>query len=167
LTGRESVLAYVFWHRPVSSSRREEYEGRLTEFHEALRGALLASAAYRLERLPFTRGAGYEDWYLVESWAALGALNEAALRGRRERAHEAVATLSGEGWGGVYGLVRGTPIAPEGVGWTERQEGESYDSFLARVSTQTVWQRQLVLGPAPEFCLGAESSEGRVRVWPP
>ena len=161
------MLAYVFWHRPLGSAAREEYERRLIEFHEALRGALVSSAAFSLERLPFADGKGYEDWYLVENWTALGELSDVALRGIRERAHDAVARLASDGWGGVYGLARGIPVGPDGVRWVNKREGESYESFLKRVRVETVWQRQLVLGPAPEFCLGIGHSEGRLRVWPP
>jgi hypothetical protein len=159
------VLAYLFWHRP-RDDRHDDYERRLVEFHAALQGAVVGSAAFRLEELPFAGGPGYEDWYLVEGWAALGELNEAAVSGARRSPHDAVAGVAGEGWGGVYGLLRGRAAAPEVVRWTSKPDRESYDSFLERERAETVWQRQLVLGPAPEFCLSAEGSSTRRRLWP-
>jgi hypothetical protein len=160
------MLGYVFWHRRAGSAAREDYERSLIEFHQALRGALVASASFRVERLPFTATGGYEDWYLVESWAALGELNDAAVSEPRAGPHDVVAGLAGEGWGAVYGLVRGTPAAPAGVRWMDKPDGERYEAFLRGVRAEALWQRQLVLGPAPEFCLGVERSEGRLPVWP-
>ena len=161
------MLAYLFWHRPRADDRRDDYERRLVRFHAALQGAVAGSAAFGIEELPFAGGAGYEDWYLVEGWAALGALNEAAVSGARRSPHDAVAGMAGEGWGGVYGLVRGRAAAPDAVLWASKPDGESYGSFLERERAESVWQRQLVLGPAPEFCLAAEGSSARRRLWPP
>ena len=161
------MLAYLFWHRSGAPEPRDLYERRLIEFHEALRGAVVESAAFRLERLPFTDRAGYEDWYLIDDWPALGQLNQAAVSDVRRSPHDAVAHLSAEGWGGVYHLVRGRSGVPEGVRWTGKRRDESYESFLERESAGAVWQRQLVLGPAPEFCLSVEPSPAQLRLWPP
>src|SRR3712207_2250850 len=98
------MLAYVFWHRPAEDVAREEYEGRLRAFHERLEGP---SACFRLAALPWKPLDGYEDWYLVDDWAALGALNEAALDAVRRPGHDAAAAASAMGWGGVYRLLRG------------------------------------------------------------
>jgi hypothetical protein len=162
----KSMLAYLFWHRPGGTEDRERYEQRLIEFHESLRGAVAESAAFRLERLPFAAGGGYEDWYLIDDWPDLGELNRAAVSGKRRAPHDAAARLAAEGWGGVYRLVRGTSAVPDGVRWTSKRPGESYESFLDRERTDVVWQRQLVLGPAPEFCLTGEGSPERLRLWP-
>jgi hypothetical protein len=160
------VLAYLFWHRPGGAEELECYERRLVEFHRALRGAVAESAAFRLERLPFGGGGGYEDWYLIDDWPDLGELNRAAVTGVRRAPHDAVARLAAEGWGAVYRLVRGVSAVPDGARWTGKGRGESYESFLDRERADAVWQRQLVLGPAPEFCLTAAGSPERLRLWP-
>src|SRR5215208_2135214 len=154
------MLAYLFWHRPAAGIDRGEYEARLSAFHQALGDAVLASAAYRLERLPFTETDGFEDWYLVEEWGRLGELNAAAVDETRGPPHDGVASLAAEGWGGVYALVSGEPLPPEGARWQAKPRGESYESFLESQSAPSVWQRQMVLGPAPEFCLAEERTPG-------
>ena len=161
------MLAYLFWHSPVDPGERDEYERRLVDFHRAIQGAVVESAAFRLDQLPFTDAAGYEDWYLVEDWAALGELNEAAVSDVRAAPHDAVARLARDGWGGVYRLVRGTSRAPRRGRWTSKPRNVSYEAFLDVRKPETVWQRQLVLGPAPEFFLCGEPSDARLRVWPP
>jgi hypothetical protein len=160
------MLAYLLWHRPSAEASRETYEQRLVDFHAALRHEGLETASFRLEHLPFSSGSGYEDWYLVEDWAAIGALGDVALRGAHGSRHDAVALLSAESWGGVYGLVRGDRRPPAGARWAAKGPEESLDSFLEREGAQTLWRRQLVLGPAAEFCLGEEATRGRARVWP-
>lgn len=37
-------------------------------------------------------------------------------------------------------------------GQRSKRPGERYDLFLDQLPAPTVWQRQMVLGPAPEFC---------------
>src|SRR3954447_23465527 len=98
------MLAYVFWHRPAEDVARDEYERRLRAFHETLDGP---SACFRLARLPFEAVDGYEDWYLVDGWGALGVLNDAALAPVRRIEHDAAAHVSAHGWGAVYRLLRG------------------------------------------------------------
>ena len=136
------MLAYVFWHRPAEGVSRDAYEDRLRSFHATLE---VPSAAFRLDALPWRPEAGgYEDWYLVEDWAALGALNEAAIAAARRDEHDAAARLSGEGWAGVWKLVRGgPPEPPASVTWADAPSDDA----------PAVWQRQMTLGPAPEFCL--------------
>jgi hypothetical protein len=143
------VLAYLFWHRPGPDV--DGYERRLAEFHERLRAdppeGFAGSAAFRID-LPWM-GKGYEDWYLVDDWSALGVLNVAAVDASHKAAHDAVARDAAQGAGGVYALRSGElrledagdvqwsakpPEAPQGV-------------------NHALWQRQMVLGPAPEYCL--------------
>ena len=147
------MLAYIFWHRPAPGVTVEEYEGRLRDFHETLAAP---SAAYRLHHLPWRAEDGYEDWYLVEDWTALGELNEAAVAAARRGEHDAAARLAGDGWAGIWRLVRGLPEPPDGVRWqpsAPEDDGAAY------------WQRQMTLGPAPEFCLVEDAaSAGRTRV---
>ncbi len=145
------MLAYVFWHRPRDDAGRAAYEARLRTLHQALS---VRSASFWLSELPFAgRGAGYEDWYRVQGWAELGQLNRAAISGDRKAPHDAVAADAGEGWGGVYALARGDARPPLTTRWLSKPPGESYDLFLGKLRAPTVWQRQLVLGPAPEFCV--------------
>jgi hypothetical protein len=147
------VLAYLFWHRPRPGVEQEEYEKAQRQFHALLE---LESACFRLERLPFDDGPGYEDWYLAESWAALGELNRAAVDPRRRPGHDQAAALVGEGWGGVYASVRGPASIPAEARWLHKPRGETIDDLLTEVTPETpVWQRQMVLGPAPELCIGA------------
>ncbi len=160
------MLAYVFWHTPRDGETLGEYERRLAEFHQALEGVVVQSAAFRLEELPFTQRSGYEDWYLVDNWGALGKLNDAAVSGVRRSAHDAVAGLAQDGWGGVYQLVRGGLEVPDGGHWAGKPRDRGYETFLRQERADTIWQRQLVLGPAAEFFLSEQRSKTRPRVWP-
>jgi hypothetical protein len=148
------VLAYVFWHRPRPDVDRAVYEDALARFHDSLENV---SAAFRLDELPFgDRGPGYEDWYLADDWAALGELNARAVDARHRPAHDVPAGLSAHGWGGVYALARGPAEPPALARWEHRAPAGEGGGGL--------WQRQMVLGPAPEFCLVEGSSEGRVPI---
>jgi hypothetical protein len=152
------VLAYVFWHRPRAGVGADEYEAALRGFHESLRP--LRSASFRVAELPFdAAGGGYEDWYLVDDWAALGELNAVAVDSGHRTPHDAAAARSAEGWGGVYALVRGEPEPPAAVRWLDRAPA------APQPGAATLWQRQMVLGPAPEFCVGDGGPQpGRERV---
>ncbi|GAA3609883.1 hypothetical protein GCM10022223_27440 [Kineosporia mesophila] len=178
-TGREPVtLAYTFWHRPQAGISPEGYERDLSLFHERL-GMLgtgqvpgyLGSYSLRVPDLPWQSGGGYEDWYLVDGYAALGVLAEAAVDETRLTRHDALAGAVLDGTGGLYGLRLGTAAPAEGawVGWGHKRPGVSYaelfsdlDSRVEVGSLSAIWQRQLVLGPAPEFRL-----EGRAPVTVP
>ena len=144
------MLAYVFWHRPRVGVPAADYERCLGAFHSRLAAP---SASFRVSSLPFAEGGGYEDWYLVEGWADLGDLNARATSGLLRDPHDAVAEVADEGWGGVYTLVRGDRRPPLRTRWVSKPAGESYEVFLDMVQAPTVWQRQMVLGPAPEFCV--------------
>ena len=141
------MLAYVFWHRPAEDVDREDYETRLRAFHQTVDAS---SACFAVDRLPWKDLDGYEDWYLVEHWAALGVLNATAVNAE----HDAAAAGSAAGWGGVYALVRGAAEVPAGGRWSHDDD----------VSAETSWRRQLVLGPAPQFCVSGQP-EGRRRVF--
>jgi len=144
------TLAYVFWHRPAEDVERAHYEDLLRAFHAKVEQP---SACFRLDALPWKHADGYEDWYLVDGWAALGELNEAALAPPRRAEHDAAAAASAHGWGAVYRLLDGPPEPPAAVRWAPAREAAS-----------AVWQRQMVLGPAPEFCLSGGGPRGRARV---
>lgn len=157
------MLAYLFWHRPRPGAEREEYEEAQRQFHRLLE---IESACLPLERLPFDDGPGYEDWYLVKDWAELEKLNATAVDSRHRAAHDRAAAMAGEGWGGVYACVLGEPRIPAATQWLDKPRGKSSSEFVAEIEDGvTIWQRQMVLGPAPEFCLATrredERSEGR------
>jgi hypothetical protein len=145
------VLAYVFWHRPAQGAH--DYEQRLTAFHDVI-GA--ESTWHRVSGLPWMGGLdGYEDWYLVEDWAALGALNERAVSGPRRAPHDAAAADAAWGQAGIYALKRGSPEL-HGIShaaWHTKPAGVTYEAFEARLPGRSVWQRQMTLGPTPEYVL--------------
>jgi hypothetical protein len=155
------MLAYVFWHRSRAGVDRVAYEAAQRAFHEKIG---VSSACFRLARLPFAGEDGYEDWYLVDGWVGLGALNEAAVDVSRRVRHDRAAEMAAAGWGSVYELVRGSARIPVGVSWRDKARGQATADFLASLDAATVWRRQLALGPAPEFCLSAPASDERVSV---
>jgi hypothetical protein len=160
------VLAYLLWHRPGEGVEREVYERALERFHRSLAHAppagLRGSSVYRVGDLPWLApGAGYEDWYLVDDFAALGVLNEAAVAHGHRAAHDDVAHRFGGAAGGLYGLLEGHADlvnAPLAV-WVARppraERGALGDLLGDGMDPEhaSLWRRQLVLGPAPEYCL--------------
>ena len=158
------MLAYIFWHQPKASVDRDVYEAAQRAFHEMID---TPSACFQLDLLPFKKDSGYEDWYLVKDWAQLGALNDAAIDTARRGGHDRAAELAAHGWGAVYALARGRAEIPAGVVWRDKERGRPTADFLDSLPAGTVWRRQLVLGPAPEFCIATSSPEGRTAIWPP
>jgi hypothetical protein len=157
------VLAYLFWHQPAGDA--EDYERLLAEFHERLRAdppaGFVGSAAFKVD-VPWM-GAAYEDWYLAEDWTAIGVLNDAAVDAARRPDHDAVAHQAATGAGGVYRL-RGGELALEDVGdatWSADPPA------AAPGPDEALWQRQMVLGPAPEYCLLRRAPGHVSRVVPP
>jgi hypothetical protein len=157
------VLAYVFWHRP-GGEETAAYEARLGAFHAALAAhppaGFVGSAALRVEQAPWLPGDGpaYEDWYAVEGWEALGTLNAAAVRGPRAQPHDAVAGQARAGAGGVYGLIDGpAELAATRTSWLAKPAGADRDAFHAQLAGpgRSLWMRQMVLGPAPEYAVRA------------
>ncbi|HEX2085787.1 MAG TPA: hypothetical protein VHF89_08900 [Solirubrobacteraceae bacterium] len=144
------TLAYVFWHWPAQA---EGYEEAMQAFHTAL--GRPGSATFRLARAPWEApelGAPFEDWYPVADWAGIGELNELAITGTRKAPHDAVARLSRKGAGGVFRLVEPGPDLPDVTfaAWLHRRPAELPPAAA-------LWQRQLVLGPAPEYAVLAAS----------
>lgn len=160
------MLAYVFWHQPAPGVPSREYEQELLAFHERLRGAevpgLLDSYSLRVDALPWlpTPG-GFEDWYLLRDFAALGVLNERAVDAGMRPAHDRIAHHTGTGAGGLYELVRGQPSPREGwATWFAKPPGVDYQQFYDTLPLDApgqaggqaaLWRRQLALGPALEF----------------
>jgi hypothetical protein len=187
------VLAYLFWHRPRDPETRAEYEQAQVAFHRSLArtppAGFRSSAVFRVASLPWPWSAaaaqerapedglgGYEDWYLIEDYTALGVLNEAAVGRGHRTPHDALAGRLGAGAGGLYGLIEGQ--APSSLGrqtrtvWVSRPPGAAKRDLRelladmladgAAAGTASLWRRQFVLGPAPEYCLlhgGGEAGE--------
>jgi hypothetical protein len=155
-----SVLAYVFWHTPGSVDAISTYEAALATFHGSLDPADISgfcgSQVCRVQGAVWVSSpVVYEDWYLVDDFTALGALNEAAVSGHRRRPHDNVAGMAGEGMAGVYALRRGAAQLSDAgrAVWFGKTAGVSSDEFFDRLGERrSLWQRQMVLGPTPEFC---------------
>lgn len=153
------MLAYLFWHRPRRGVEVSRYEEAQREFHAALE---TPSACFHVASLPFEEGEGYEDWYLVEGWEALGDLNAAAVDARRRAHHDRAAAMVGNGWGGVYAHLDGAEEIPVEASWLEKRPGQPLEDLLSPLDPATpVWRRQLVLGPAPELCIGVGGPDRR------
>ena len=164
--------AYVFWHWPRAEAAGPAYDGALAEFHRALAGAgaawLRGSAVFRGRGLPWlaTASWGYEDWYLLDGSFALDALNDLAVSGARQPAHDRAAAAADGGSGGLYRLRAGVPDLPAArvAAWFGKPAGIAYEPFLAELRPWTeqagvsLWMRQMVLGPAREFCLRSPAS---------
>jgi hypothetical protein len=184
------MLAYVFWHAPAEGVEAGGYERALVAFQRSLTRTppvgFRGSAVFRVDAFPWRAGDGavdgpaegaarapaparvydaYEDWYLVEDFAALGVLNEAAVGRGHRTSHDRAAKGLGVGTAGVYRLIEGEissarPIAAcphatwvrPGVASKRRELGALLGDGM-QPDGASVWQRQLVLGPAPEFCV--------------
>ncbi len=156
------MLAYVFSHRPAKGVGVAAYEESLRRFHRLLAEArprgLLDSATYRV-------AGAYEDWYRIESSAALEVLNDAAVRGRQGHAHDDAARMTADGSGKLYSLAAGALSSDAGFEVRfSKPAGTSYPDLYARLRQWTelpgvsLWRRMMVLGPPPEFCLIASSA---------
>lgn len=161
------MLAYVFWHWKRTEVASKDYEDRQRGFHAALAAApssgFVESFSVSLSSAPWAASReAYEDWYVVQDFAALGVLNEAAVSGSRLQPHDVAAAVAADGTAGVYGLKRGTVLRrPQYAHWFAKPEGmpyrELFDQFAPVVDRVdgALWMRQMVLGPATEFCLHA------------
>ena len=160
------MLAYLFWHWPKSSVTAAAYEALLVAFHDRLRTVgcpgLQRSLVFREHGTLWVQPAGsYVDWYLLDGSAALDHLNNAAVAPPLVEAHARCAGAAAGGAGGLYRLHGDSPDAVTGLAalWLSKPPGMAYADFYARLAPLTsaaersLWRRQMVLGPAPEFCL--------------
>lgn len=160
------MIAYAFWHWKRPDVSVEMYEARQGDFQAALAAhppeGFLRGSTVRIEGAPWAAGGGqaYEDWYVIRGMSSLEALNEAAVTATRRAPHDAVAQLALGGTAGLYGLRAGSPItAPPYATWFRKPDGLSYSSLfealapIVATAPATLWMRQMVLGPTPEFCL--------------
>ncbi len=157
------MLAYTFWHWPADGVPQADYETAMAAFHVSLNrhkpSGFLSSAVVRLSRTPWSAQPrmSYEDWYLVEDFAALGLLNDGAVNASNKPPHDGVAGIVKAGAGGVYRLKAGVPDFKQvrRAHWFSKPAGLPYADFYAGVPANQVicqWERQMVLGPAPECC---------------
>jgi hypothetical protein len=169
------MLAYVFWHRPAPGVAPETYAAETARFHRSIAArppaGFVHSASFRapapnwLGELP-----ALEDWYVVEDFAALGVLNAAAVGRGHLSAHDAVARHAGPGTGSVYGLLEGGATLDHArvAVWIEKPRGVESPLLAALLgdgmdgAQAGLWQRQLALGPAPEYCVLAAAAPSGV-----
>jgi hypothetical protein len=167
------VLAYLAWHRPAAGVDAGAYEQALERFHRSLArvppSGFEGSAAFRVPALPWLgdrssgedSGGGYEDWYLLDGWSALGVLEEAAVARGHVSRHDAVAGKAAQLQGAVYRLSEGSAQLEQGrvavwVAPTRGHVAPTIADLLADGVDPTsagLWRRSLALGPAPEYCL--------------
>ena len=157
------MLAYIFWHWPRTEVESADYERALRDFYKALiivkpRG-FVDCFGLRLDSFPWKAQVsnGYEDWYLIEDFHSLGILNETAVSGTMTDPHQAIASLAAGGSGGLYRLnsIRHNERVRFST-WFPKPSGMSYralNSILNTLEQSDHWQRQLTLGPSPEFCV--------------
>jgi hypothetical protein len=161
------LLAYLFWHWPRPGAPIATYEADLLNFHASLAArpprGFVRSATFAADAASWFPGPrdSYEDWYLVQDWAALGGLNRAAVGPVHAGRHDQVAHQAAGGTAGLYALHTGNDAAGQtAAAWFAKPPGWSYGELFAALDGcleqgSALWQRQLTLGPAPEFCLRA------------
>jgi hypothetical protein len=176
------MLAYLSWHRPATGVRQADYEHALERFHRSLAhqppSGFRGSVALRLGELPWpvdqpagepSGPAGYEDWYLLDDWSAVGVLEEATVGRGHATAHDAVAGRAGLAAGSIYRLLEGSPKAAAAslAVWVAHQPRRDHPSLGDLLGDgidprrDALWRRCLGLGPAPEYCLlAAEAAPG-------
>ncbi len=183
------MLAYISWHRPSPDVDPAAYERALERFHRSLAhrppSGFAGSAAFVAAELPWLapptgagaeaageaeRPGGYEDWYLVDSWSAVGVLEEAAVSRGHLTAHDAVAAKAEVSTGAIYRLSEGGARLDDvrlSV-WVAGGHGHERPTIGALLgdgmdpATAGLWRRCLGLGPAPEYCLLAADAPAGV-----
>jgi hypothetical protein len=160
------MLAYVFVHQPAGDAGEEGYASRLAGFDQALAAApppgFIEPWVWKLAAGPF--GEAFEDWYLVEDWAALGTLNQVAVTDDRKAPHDEITSLAVSGAGAIYQLVYGGKRNPTATYRTRvaKPIGVPYATFQERLELAagpdgTVWKRQMALGADLEFLIDTPS----------
>jgi hypothetical protein len=98
---------------------------------------------------------GYEDWYLLDSWSAIGVLEEASVSHGHLRAHDEVASRAGVSTGAIYRFSEGyaRPAEARLSVWVTRPPGHEHPSIEALLGDG--------MDPATAGCGGAASAWGR------
>jgi len=165
------MLAYLFWHWPKPTVAPHDYEAALRRFHSVLSTSdttgFVRSFCFGIRGASWANDGSdaFEDWYLVESSAGLDPLNDAAISGRRQAAHDGAAAAAAGGTGGLYRLRRGFALPHAACGyWFSKPDGVSYVELyellqpVLEEDEVALWGRQMTLGPALEFCLHAQQT---------
>lgn len=173
------MLAYVSWHRPAPGQQQTAYEQALEHFHRSLAhrppSGFRGSVTYRAGEVPWLgwpdgqedrSGQGYEDWYLLDGWSAVGVMEEAATSRGHITAHDDVARRSGITTGAVYRLSEGhARLGDVRVSaWVSRPAGRESPTLSDLLGDGMdeqragLWRRCIGLGPAPEYCLLAPAT---------
>lgn len=161
------MLAYFFTHWPLESVAPADYEAALQAFQQSL--AMNPPQGFQQSWVLAVQGlswanrgqAAYEDWYLVDDFAALGIINEAAVNAPHAETHNVAAHMASNGKGGVYALAQGAcdPAQIHFAAWFSKPAGTTYADCLQQLAAITnqpgaaLWLRQMTLGPGLEFCL--------------
>lgn len=170
------MLAYVFWHRPAEGTAVESYERDQHRLHRSLAArppeGFRGSACFRAPDLEWLGGDGYEDWYLIDDWAAVGVLRQAAVAVGHHSAHDTAARHLGRGTAGMYRLSEGdASLADVTLAiWVSASREHPEDRVVSLLlgdgldgGHTGVWRRELVLGPAPEYCVLGDAEPAGVR----
>jgi hypothetical protein len=155
------MLAYTFFHWPREGAAG--YEQHLGKFLQAMEVdkplGYLGGLSLRHEAAPWLPGPAYLDWYRVKGFTELGLLNEGAVIGSRRMPHDEVAALAAGGTGGVYKLQQGSEDFRDArvAHWFGKPAGKRYAELFGELAgvPGSLWMRQMVLGPSPEFVLFA------------
>jgi hypothetical protein len=88
----------------------------------------------------------------------LEALNREAVAPPLRPHHDRPALAAAGGAGGLYQVHSGTlDLDQETVTWLAKPKGMPYPDFYASLpTTRFLLRRQMVLGPAPEFCAAGD-----------
>jgi hypothetical protein len=159
------MLAYVLWHHRRTAALSGVYEAGLAAFHEALRHGeipgFIGSSTHVVSKLPWlAHSPSHEDWYIVDDWDAIGRLNDAAIIGAHKTPHDLTAHSAIVDGGAIYRLRAGTcALQATSALWFNKPPRIAYWVLMEMINHDLcaggsgLWQRQLALGPSPEFCI--------------